>query len=882
MPESARIRVSNRRIAFELWLVYVLVVGFAAAATLGGWLSALDRLIYDNIVEQLAGPLPEDVVIVGIDEQSLYARGRWPWGRGDQAELLEVIASGEPRGVMVDILYSEPGNPRDDEALTAALGALPNLTLPIVIDAVSQAGALLEVMPLPELIDLAEALGHVHPELDDDGISRGVFLFHGVGEPHWPHVSLAHANRASGAEDALEPGEQCEGELYSLRNIVCDYRLVPFSGPPGTFRTVSALDLLTDERGALARKLRDKTVLVGVTASTVSDWVTTPVSGESSPMAGVEYNANVLAAVRGDALITVAPLVVTLVCVLMLASLPPLVLPRLLPGSMLLATVGFVVLPLALFVALLFIARFYVPLSAAAVAAALTFPLWSWRRLSAAWRFFSREIERVDAERLQLGHAEFDLGRFHKLADHVAQVLGGRARVGVVPRDAEYQGVVVDRLGDGDHRLTGRALFGDRTFELQIVRAELFAGDERRYLETALTVVEPEPVAPASVERMGREMRQLNRLADDVRTTRDVNMRSLEQITSGVCLVSFGGLVEYVNSSFTDLTTITSERNLLDIERSVHLPAGMSWVEVVRRVVVDNESVSFETRTRDDATILVDCAPLRLEAGFKGYWLMTVVDVSDIRLAERQREEALAFLSHDLRSPMVSILALVRGKAPGENGTGADGPVSGILDQIGAYAEKSLNVSEQFVQLSRVESQEQFETYDVELGAIACNALEQVLDQARAKGIAIAFDDRTGDDGLWLNANGELLERVIVNLLTNAVKYSRENSTAALVVYAEAETGDACCEVIDRGYGIPSAELARIFEPYFRSTVREIAAQRGAGLGLRFVKTVTERHGGEVEVESAPDRGSTFRLRFPAARLLSIDSLDDDLEAVSP
>ena len=61
-----------------------------------------------------------------------------------------------------------------------------------------------------------------------------------------------------------------------------------------------------------------------------------------------------------------------------------------------------------------------------------------------------------------------------------------------------------------------------------------------------------------------------------------------------------------------------------------------------------------------------------------------------------------------------------------------------------------------------------------------------------------------------------------------------------------------------------------MFEPYYRSKVREIVAQRGSGLGLRFVKTVTERHGGSVSVTSQPNKGSTFTLRFPKAALLEM------------
>ena len=339
-------------------------------------------------------------------------------------------------------------------------------------------------------------------------------------------------------------------------------------------------------------------------------------------------------------------------------------------------------------------------------------------------------------------------------------------------------------------------------------------------------------------------------------------MKSLEQITSGVCLISTGGLVEYVNTVFATLTGVQAEDNILKIADCVSAPDGRSWRDIIYSVVVQRALESFEAQS-DDHRMLLDCAPLRLDSELKGYWLMSAVDVTEIRLVQRQREEALAFLSHDLRSPMVSILALIRSAEPN---VGEDYS-KGLLQQIERYAKRSLNVSEQFVQLSRVENSEDMDTYEVELGAIANNALEQVFEQAEEKRIALELVDRVDDDGLWLKGNGELLERALVNLLTNAIKYSPERRKVLLQV-GLSERGDAECNVIDEGYGIPAAELPHVFEPYYRSKVREIAVERGSGLGLRFVKVVTERHGGTVHVASEPSRGSTFTLRFPAGVLL--------------
>ena len=717
-PGSSNVQPSpsglRRRALWVEWsLLMLLVVGFAALAAprdeRGGWLRSVDWWLYDRAVVQLSGPLSDDVVILGIDEQSLHRLGRWPWDRADQARLWRALAAAEPASVVLDILYSEPTQPEADAALAAALAQLPKLTMPVVIEAVTQSGQLLELLPLPPFLRSAEQLGHVHPELDDDGLARGVLLWQGINRPHWPHIALAHLG------DRARYQPDCEAEEFSLINARCAYRMVPFLGPPESFEHISALDLLRDDGSAAMAALRGKTVLVGLTATGVSDWVTTPVSGRGRPMAGVEFNANVLLAVRDATLITPVEPLAVLLLTLLLAALSPLTLPRLRPGTMLLATLAFALVPVLVFYLLLYFARLYLPLSAASVAALLTYPLWSWRRLEIAWRFLRREIQRFRAERLQLGHAAPDDLRLRGMIDHAAAVLGARASVLPV-LTAVDEPVVSQTEQAGVQHLQVLAPFNDRALDINLTRESPFVPKEQAFLTDLLREATHEDAERHLVlERLTSEIRELNRLANDVRTIRDVNMRSLEQITSGVGLVSLGGRIEFANSSFLRLTGLAADDDVLSIARQVAPLAGETWPQVVRRVVVDGDAVSFETQS-GNARVRLDMAPLQLAASTRDYWLMTAVDVTAIRLAERQREEALAFLSHDLRSPMVSILALVRSERGGSEAR-AD-----LLRRVEGYAQKSLNVSEQFVQLSRVENLSEIDVYDLDLVDVASNA----------------------------------------------------------------------------------------------------------------------------------------------------------------
>jgi two-component system phosphate regulon sensor histidine kinase PhoR len=123
---------------------------------------------------------------------------------------------------------------------------------------------------------------------------------------------------------------------------------------------------------------------------------------------------------------------------------------------------------------------------------------------------------------------------------------------------------------------------------------------------------------------------------------------------------------------------------------------------------------------------------------------------------------------------------------------------------------------------------------------------------------------QAADDLRPVIGNPEYLERAVLNLVDNAIKYTRENGTIKVV--ARTENGSSIVEVIDNGIGIASEEVPRIFERFYRVDRSRSRDMGGTGLGLSIVKHIVAAHGGTVEVTSSPETGSTFRLRFPAVR----------------
>ena len=240
--------------------------------------------------------------------------------------------------------------------------------------------------------------------------------------------------------------------------------------------------------------------------------------------------------------------------------------------------------------------------------------------------------------------------------------------------------------------------------------------------------------------------------------------------------------------------------------------------------------------------------------------IISFKDISDVKQALRARSEMLDFLSHDLRSPMVSVLALTEKMR--QQGDGQS--LEGFLDNVQHYAQRNLSIAEQFLQLARVEAVESVEMNEQDMLDVVESAIDMVQIQAQQAGITLRFDYDPHQE-VWVLGNNELLERLMVNLLTNAIKYSHAGSSVDVRLYAREEA--VLCEVRDRGVGIPPEFQERLFQRFSRASTSGGARTRGAGMGLRFVKVVTERHGGGIQVESVPNEGSRFTLSLPRVEI---------------
>ena len=379
-------------------LVGLILLVLAAASFVIDRDARMQHLVYDfgwRIMPHHAAKT--DVAIVAIDESSLARYGRWPWSRSLDAQLISKVCQAEPKVIGVDIAFTEQGHDSiGNQALRNAIAACGKVVLPVLIETAHDGGPVRELPPIPALAGAAAGLGRIGVVLDADGIARSINLWEGVGTPAWPSIAQTMLTLAK-IPVSLPPPPKAES-IHPYQLVAQDNRLIDFIGPAGSVPSLSAQVVLTSTT-PLA-ELKNRIVFIGATAAGMGDFVSTPATTQGAPMPGVEVMANTLIAMENDQL--KQPLSFDWVVVLtgVLALIPLLWLPRLMPLAGLIVSIvwfGTLLIITALFP---FITGYYFSPTGILVAALSAYPLWSWRRLEGARRHLNNELLRLQPYQL--------------------------------------------------------------------------------------------------------------------------------------------------------------------------------------------------------------------------------------------------------------------------------------------------------------------------------------------------------------------------------------------------------------------------------------------------------------------------------------------------
>lgn len=266
------------------------------------------------------------------------------------------------------------------------------------------------------------------------------------------------------------------------------------------------------------------------------------------------------------------------------------------------------------------------------------------------------------------------------------------------------------------------------------------------------------------------------------------------------------------------------------------------------------EAGDVELTVPDGRSFAIRRTPLSEADGAQVGWIVRFTDITALKDAGRQREHILELLTHDMRSPQVSILTLL-GSSEAKAAVAAP-----VADRIAGYARRTLSLADNFVNLARAEA----DAYSVEvldLAEVLLDAVDDLWPQSSSRQVSVVAAETDGE--VLVEGDRALLTRTLINLVDNAIKYSPAGGRVDCAVRIEGD--EAVCTIADQGEGMTPAQVANLFMRFHR--VRPKGGERidGVGLGLSFVHAVVQRHGGRIDCASTLGQGSSFTVRLPLA-----------------
>ena len=394
--------------------------------------------------------------------------------------------------------------------------------------------------------------------------------------------------------------------------------------------------------------------------------------------------------------------------------------------------------------------------------------------------------------------------------------------------------------------------FGDEDFELARIIG--------RHIETALHYSH----LLATISRQRDALAEKN---SEVKTEHRRLEAAIEASDSALALVQERRVV-YANQAFARLTSMPRDDLAGSAIDLVHARLA-SMLKDESSVVVEREALAGTRALRDRveivvpqrATLMRTVAPL---LDNRGVILGHIIMYRDVTLeadADAAKDEFVSVVSHELRTPLTSIKTSL-----GLLARGAAGPVPEAMEELLGIGLRNLDrlirMVDDLLDLAKIErGSDQLVVRPVNANTVTQCALQTVNGLAVAKRITIVR--RAGASAIDVIADGDRLEQVLVNVLSNAIKFSPEE--AIVTVGWRLSDGWAECVVSDEGPGIPRDQLERIFDKFRQIGSASTRQHGGAGLGLAISRRLVDSFGGKIWAESEPGKGSRFIVRLRLA-----------------
>jgi PAS domain S-box-containing protein len=366
------------------------------------------------------------------------------------------------------------------------------------------------------------------------------------------------------------------------------------------------------------------------------------------------------------------------------------------------------------------------------------------------------------------------------------------------------------------------------------------------------------------------------------RAAAEAGLARLRQVVDvmpeGILIADAAGVVYLRNAAAEEIMGVVPASAISTVEDLPHVrhldgtdcpPEDQPLARAVfgREVVRGEQLVVTNAATGREVPILVNSAPLSDAAGVPAGGVAVFQDITPLRDLDRQKDEFLAAISHDLKTPAT----IIKGRANLLQRTLAKADQHEVeqiaegLEAIDDSTAQLVRLIDELLDLTRMRMGQpvELDVGPADVVEIARRLATEYQKMSPRHVISVETDLRrlVGD---W---DGARIERVVANLVSNAIKYSPRGGDITILASREDREGEdwAVLAVRDHGMGIPASELGRIFEPYYRGSnvSRSIS---GTGVGLVGTRHIVEQHHGEIAVESVVGEVTTFTVRLPVSR----------------
>jgi len=360
-------------------------------------------------------------------------------------------------------------------------------------------------------------------------------------------------------------------------------------------------------------------------------------------------------------------------------------------------------------------------------------------------------------------------------------------------------------------------------------------------------------------DALGGTVAHLGRTIHTLTDERNRSAAILGSMIEGVAVVGGDERILYCNAAFEQILELpeggTQGRKLVEALRQAELVAA------VRQVLPGGEEITGEVEvgTVRPRSFSVTAAPVH--AAGPSSAVLVLHDITELRRLERVRQDFIANVSHEFKTPLTAI----QGFAETLLGGALDDKTNRkrFVEIIREHAVRLARLTDDLLKLSRIEAGRlELEWRPIRVAALVNGCVETARLKAEAKGLRIHVQLPEGLPPV--RGDGAQLGEVLQNLLDNALQYTP--SGGQIDVTASSNDQTVTFTVADTGIGIPESDLVRIFERFYRVDAARSREAGGTGLGLAISRHIVDAHGGRIWVESAIGQGSRFHFSVASAR----------------